>query len=68
VDQREDGLYLSSSRAIGIVGIANTLSGARKIAEEGVKAIKGPVAYRADIGTDALIQKRIDHMKEIRKV
>jgi phosphoribosylamine--glycine ligase len=67
VDQKEDGLYLSSSRAIGIVGIADTLDAARLIAEEGVKAIKGPVAYREDIGTDALIQKRIDHMKKIRK-
>src|SRR5208337_2450981 len=67
VDQKEDGLYLSSSRAIGIVGIADTLADARKIAEEGVKAVKGPVAYRADIGTDALIRKRVDHMKEIRK-
>jgi phosphoribosylamine--glycine ligase len=67
VDKKEDGLYLSSSRAIGIVGIADTLDDARKIAEEGVKAIKGPVAYRTDIGTDALIQKRIDHMKKIRK-
>jgi phosphoribosylamine---glycine ligase len=67
VDKKEDGLYLSSSRAIGIVGIANTLEEARKIAEEGVKAVKGPVAYRTDIGTDVLIQKRIDHMKKIRK-
>ena len=67
VDQKEDGLYLSSSRAIGIVGIADNLEDARKIAEEGVKAISGPVAYRTDIGTDALIQKRIDHMKKIRK-
>ncbi|MBN1363774.1 MAG: phosphoribosylamine--glycine ligase [Syntrophaceae bacterium] len=67
VDQKEDGLYLSSSRAIGIVGIADNLQEARKIAEEAVMAIKGPVAYRADIGTDELIQKRIDHMKNIRK-
>ena len=66
VDQKEDGLYLSSSRAIGIVGIADTLDEARMIAEEGVKAVKGPVAYREDIGTQALIQKRIDHMKKIR--
>ena len=66
VDKKEDGLYLSSSRAIGIVGIADTLEEARKIAEAGVKAVKGPVAYRTDIGTDALIQKRIDHMKKIR--
>jgi phosphoribosylamine--glycine ligase len=67
VDKKEDGLYLSPSRAIGIVGIANTLEEARNIAEEGVKAVSGPVAYRTDIGTDALIQKRIDHMKKIRK-
>ncbi len=67
VDKKEDGLYLSSSRAIGIVGIADTLDEARKIAEEGVKAIKGPVAYREDIGTQTLIQKRINHMKNIRK-
>jgi len=67
VDKKEDGLYLSSSRAIGIVGIAGTLDEARKIAEEGVHAVRGPVAYREDIGTDTLIQKRIDHMKKIRK-
>lgn len=67
VDKKEDGLYLSSSRAIGIVGIADTLEEARNITAEGVKAIKGPVAYREDIGTDALIQKRIEHMKKIRE-
>ncbi len=67
VDKKEDGLYLSSSRAIGIVGIADTMDEARKIAEEGVKAVRGPVAFREDIGTDALIQKRIDHMKQLRK-
>jgi phosphoribosylamine---glycine ligase len=67
VDKKEDGLYLSSSRAIGIVGIADTLDTARLIAEEGVKAVRGPVAYREDIGTDALIQKRIDHMRTIRE-
>jgi len=68
VDKKDDGLYLSSSRAIGIVGIAETLEQARNITSEGVKAIKGPVAYRADIGTDALIQKRIEHMRKIRKI
>lgn len=67
VDKKEDGLYLSSSRAIGIVGIADTLEEASNITAEGVKAIKGQVAYREDIGTDTLIQKRIDHMNKIRK-
>jgi phosphoribosylamine---glycine ligase len=66
VDKKEDGLYLSSSRAVGIVGIAGQLDDARKIAEEGVKAVRGPVAFREDIGTRELIQKRIDHMKRLR--
>jgi phosphoribosylamine--glycine ligase len=68
VDKKEDGLYLSSSRAIGIVGIADTLEKAEKIAQDGVKAIKGPVAYRTDIGTETLIKKRIEHMKKLRSI
>lgn len=68
VDKREDGLYLSSSRAIGIVGIADTLEKAENIAQEGVKAIKGPIAYRTDIGTETLIKKRIEHMKKLRSI
>lgn len=67
VDQRADGLYLSTSRAIGIVGIADTLDAAEQLAENAVSAVKGPVAHRPDIGTQVLIEKRIRHMKEIRK-
>ena len=66
VDRRGDDLYMTSSRAIGVVGIADNLAEAESIAESAVSAIKGPVAHRPDIGTNALIQKRIDHMKKIR--
>jgi phosphoribosylamine--glycine ligase len=66
VDKREDGLYLSSSRAIGVVGIADTLTEAEHIAEKAVSAIHGPVDHRPDIGTRNLIEKRVQHMKEIR--
>jgi len=68
VDKKKDGLYLSSSRAIGIVGIADTLEKAEKIARDGVKAIKGPIAYREDIGTETLIKKRIEHMKKLKSI
>ena len=67
VDKRDDGLYMTSSRAIGVVGIAATLDDAEQKAEQAISAIKGPVAHRPDIGTPALIQKRIAHMKAIRK-
>ena len=66
VDKRADGLYMSTSRAIGVVGIADSLSEAEQIAEKAVSAIKGPVDHRPDIGTKPLIEKRIRHMQIIR--
>lgn len=68
VDQREDGLYLSTSRAIAFVGIADTLDQAEKIAETACASVQGPVFHRHDIGTTALIQKRIDMMHQLRNV
>ncbi len=66
VDKKEDGLYLSTSRAIGFVGIADTLKEAEALAEGSIDAVKGKVFHRPDIGTEKLIQKRIDHMKRVR--
>ncbi|PIS05083.1 MAG: phosphoribosylamine--glycine ligase [Candidatus Buchananbacteria bacterium CG10_big_fil_rev_8_21_14_0_10_42_9] len=66
VDAREDGLYLTGSRAIGVVATANTVSEAEKIVESEIKKITGPVFHRQDIGTKKLIDKRINIMKEIR--
>ncbi|OHE24346.1 MAG: phosphoribosylamine--glycine ligase [Syntrophus sp. GWC2_56_31] len=67
IDQRPDGLYMTSSRAIGVVGIADSLEEAERTAESAVSAIRGPVDHRPDIGTEPLIRKRIQHMKMIRK-
>ncbi len=66
VDKKDDGLYMTTSRAIGIVGIADSLDIAEQIAEEAVSAIKGPVAHRSDIGTKELIERRILHMRDIK--
>lgn len=66
VDQKEDGLYLSGSRAIAFVGVAPNLFEAEKIAESAVSAVKGPVFYRKDIGTHELINQRVEMMKRLR--
>jgi phosphoribosylamine--glycine ligase len=66
VDKRAEGLYMTASRAIGVVGIAPDLPEAEAIAEKATAAIKGAVAHRSDIGTEALIEKRIRHMQELR--
>lgn len=65
ISEREGKLYLTGSRAVAFVGIANTLFEAEKIAEEAASLVDGPVFHRRDIGTAALIQKRIDHMHQI---
>lgn len=67
VDAREDGLYLSGSRAIAFVGIADSLDEAERLAQSGVTSVKGPVFYRKDIGTKELVAKRVEMMKRIRK-
>lgn len=67
VDKKKDGLYMSSSRAIGVVGIADRLAEAEQIAERAVGAIRGPVDHRPDIGTEPLIEKRIRNMEKIRQ-
>jgi len=66
VDKREDRLYMTTSRAIGVVGIAGSLAEAEGIAESAVKAVRGPVAHRPDIGTADLIAKRVHHMASLR--
>jgi phosphoribosylamine---glycine ligase len=66
VDKKPDGLYMTTSRAIGVVGIADHLEEAEKIAESAVQAIQGPVDHRPDIGTPPLIAKRVRHMQAIR--
>ena len=65
VEKKEDGVYLTNSRAIGCLGISDNLENAEKIAEEAANSIYGPVFHRQDIGTKKLIQKRINHMKSL---
>jgi phosphoribosylamine---glycine ligase len=66
VDERDDGLFLGGSRAIAMVGIADSLEEAEKLAERGASSVKGPVFYRKDIGTASVIQQKIAMMKELR--
>ena len=66
VDSREDGLYLSGSRAIALVGIADSIEKAEELAQSAVGAISGPVFHRKDIGTKELIDQRVKMMEDLR--
>ena len=65
VEAREDGLYELGSRTAAVVGMADTIYEAEKIAEEEIKRIKGPLFHRKDIGTKELIDKKIEMMKNL---
>ena len=50
VKQKDDGIYTTSSRAVGIVGIGDTIEASEKIAEEACKHISGNLYHRKDVG------------------
>mgnify|MGYP001602498268 CR=1 FL=1 len=52
---------------MALVGIAETLEAAEKIAEVAASGVKGPVFHRKDIGTAALIAKKVEMMKALRE-
>jgi len=66
VDEREDGIYTTTSRSFAVVGIAETVAEAEGIAEEALAAAGDGVRVRHDIGTEALVRSRIDHVNELR--
>ncbi|MFX0103849.1 MAG: phosphoribosylamine--glycine ligase [Candidatus Hodarchaeota archaeon] len=66
VNQNDDGsIVTSTSRTMGILGIANNLQEAEQLAEKGTQSISGKLFHRKDIGTQKLLQKRIEHMNKI---
>ena len=59
-------IYALGSRTAAYVGVAETIPAAEIIAETEVCAIAGPLYHREDIGTERLIQQRVDAMRRLR--
>ncbi|PSP96280.1 phosphoribosylamine--glycine ligase [Halobacteriales archaeon QS_5_70_17] len=66
VDDREDGVYTTTSRSFAVVGVAGTVSAAERIAEDALAGVGDGLRVRHDIGTADLVQRRIDHVEELR--
>jgi phosphoribosylamine--glycine ligase len=67
VDDREDGIYTTTSRSYAVVGLAETIADAEAIAEASLqRAGTEGLRVRHDIGKADLVQQRIDHMDDIR--
>jgi len=66
VDVKDRKLIATGSRTVAVVGTGETIVEAEAICEQVVRQIPGPFFHRADIGTDAAIARRVEHMKRLR--
>jgi phosphoribosylamine--glycine ligase len=62
VDMQNDTLIAAGSRTLAVVARGSSLSDAESLCESVVADIRGPFFHRSDIGTAALISRRIEHM------
>ncbi len=67
VNEEGGQIYTTTSRSLGIVGIADTIADAEFISEQGLRYISGNVFMRHDIGKPESIKKKIEHMESIRR-
>ena len=61
-----DDVRLTSSRAIGVLAVRDTIEEAEKACEEAIKYIEGDVYHRSDVATEKLLDEKIKHMEEVR--
>jgi phosphoribosylamine--glycine ligase len=67
VDERDDGIYTTTSRSFAVVGVAGSITEAEAIAEDALAAAgEEGLRMRHDIGKPDLVQQRIDHMADLR--
>ncbi|NJE54072.1 phosphoribosylamine--glycine ligase [Thermococcus sp. 21S9] len=61
----DENFTLLGSRAIAVVGIADSLEEAERIAESAVPHIRGELFYRRDVGTRESVERRIELMRKL---
>jgi phosphoribosylamine--glycine ligase len=69
VDVIDGKLVTGTSRSVGVVGMAGSIEKAESNCEDALKFVDGEAIFvRHDIGKRELVQRRVDHMKELRNV
>jgi phosphoribosylamine--glycine ligase len=66
IEEKDGKFYTQTSRTLAFVGTGDTLNEAEQVAERAAASVRGGVWHRRDIGTRALLEKRVAHMKELR--
>jgi phosphoribosylamine--glycine ligase len=68
VDEVGGKVLTTSSRAVGVVGVDDTLEKAEQACERALRFVKGEAIYvRHDIGKKDIVQSRKEHMDSLRR-
>ncbi len=68
VDERDGGIYTTTSRSLAVLGLADEIAGAEDICERCLQHVQGDHLFiRHDIGKQALVEKRVAHMQRLRR-
>lgn len=65
-EDKDSLLHLGGSRAVGIVGIGDTIEEAEAAAQSLCEQVEGPVRFRSDIGKRSLIDAKSKLLNDIR--
>lgn len=68
VNEKDGRIYTTTSRSVGIVGVAESLEEAERIAEDGVRHVSGKVFVRHDIGRKDVLDRKVARMNRIREL
>jgi phosphoribosylamine--glycine ligase len=68
VNERNGNIYTTTSRSIGIVGLAGSIEDAERIAENGMKHVSGRIHVRHDIAKKNMIDAKVRRMDQIRRL
>jgi len=67
MEVRDGKNYALKSRAVGVLGIGDSIEEARQISQEGAKAIIGGALWnRTDVASKGHIAKSVSHMEQLR--
>jgi len=67
VNEREGKVYTTTSRSVGIVGLADSIDEAERIAEGAIGHVSGRIHVRHDIAKRQMLDAKVARMERIRR-
>jgi len=66
VNEKDGKVYTTTSRSVGIVGIADSIEDSERIAENALRHVTGRIHVRHDIAKKSMLDAKVRRMKDIR--